>query len=117
MKDWVCGSHVKKAGKSLLPENVFRKSKDAAYQRIRKQRFAFRANANEINQVFNSLFSMLVQLIIRSSMYTPLVCANGSFRIFTHMTLFGALGVSQTTSLSAESTDDLLEFTCCDLHF
>ena len=33
-----------------------------------------------------------------------------------HMTLFGALGVSQTTSLSADSASDPLEFTCCDLH-
>ena len=34
----------------------------------------------------------------------------------SHMTLFGALGVSQTTSLSADSASDPLEFTCCDLH-
>lgn len=40
-----------KGWKIFATRNVFRKSKDAAYQRIRKQRFAFRANANEINQV------------------------------------------------------------------
>jgi hypothetical protein len=115
MKDWVCGSHVKKAEKSLLPE-MFLENQRTPHTSV------YENNALHFEQMptkksgFNSLFNKLVQLLIQSSMYTPL-CANGSFRIFTHMTLFGALGVSQTTSLSAESTDDLLEFTCCDLHF